>query len=94
MIFEFHYKSNNIKDWIKAPSRKEAIYFIISETDLTFGDIIKGCKIRKLSTQEEKDFMVHSGDNTTMSFQEYSKTVSETDYIASTAFYCNEDSLD
>lgn len=88
MIFEFHYKSDNQKDWIKAPDRKEAIYFIMSQTDLTFGEIIKDCKIRKLTLQEEKEFTVYGEDDkTTMSFYDYAQSAFDVDYIASTAFY-------
>ena len=88
MIFEFNYKSDNQKDWIKAPSRKEAIYFIMSQTDLTFGEIIKGCKIRKLTLQEKKQFKVYGEDDkTTMSFYDYAQSSFDVDYIASTAFY-------
>lgn len=87
-IFEFHYKSDNQKDWVKAPDRKEAIYFIMSQTHLSFGEIIKYCKIRKLTLQEEKEFMVYGEDNkTAMSFYDYAQSAFDVDYIASTAFY-------
>ena len=88
MIFEFHYKSDDQKDWIKAPNRKEAIYFIMSQTDLIFAEIIKDCKIRKLSLQEEKEFTVYGEDDkTTMTFYDYAQSAFDVDYIASTAFY-------
>ena len=88
MIFEFHYKSDDQKDWIKAPDRKEAIYFIMQETYLTFSQIIKGCKIRKLTLQEEKEFKVYGEDDKkTMSFYDYSQSAFDVDYITSTAFY-------
>ena len=87
MIFEFHYKSDDQKDWIKAPNRKEAIYFVMGQTHLTFGDIIKECKIRKLSLKEEKELTVHSEVlDTTISFYDYAQTVLDVDYVSSTAF--------
>jgi hypothetical protein len=89
-IFEFTWREDVVKDWVKAPSRKEAIYFIMRTTSLTFGEVIKGCNIRKLSIEQQHKYKVTEGDvssDNDISFYEYAKEIDETNYIASTAFY-------
>ncbi len=89
-IFEFTWKNDDQKDWVKASGRKEAIYFIMGMTDYTFGEIIKECNIRKLSIEQQHEYKVTEGDvssDSTMSFYEYAQETSGTHYIASTAFY-------
>lgn len=70
-IFEFHYKESREKDWVMAPDRKDAIYFIMSETGLSFGEVIKYCRIRKLSQEQEHTYKVlDDAGNELMSFYE------------------------
>ena len=59
-------------------------------TDLTFGEAIKQCNIRKLSIEQQHEYTVmidNVSSDSTMSFYEYAKEISGTHYIASTAFY-------
>ena len=88
MIFEFKDKKSNQRDWIKAPNRKEAILFIMSENRLNFADINKIYNIRELTLHEQKTTII-SGDNTECetTLFEYSETISNIGYIASTEFY-------
>ena len=89
-IFEFTWKYDNQRDWVKAPSRKNAIYFIMRMTDYTFGEVIKECNIRKLSIKDQHEYTVMIDNVTsdeTISFYEYAKEIDGTHYIASTAFY-------
>ena len=89
-IFEFTWKKDGQRDWVKAPRRAEAIYFIMGMTDYTFGEVIRQCNIRKLSIKDQHEYTVMidnvSSDND-MSFYEYAKEIPGTHYIASTSFF-------
>ena len=89
-IFEFTWKNYDQKDWVKAPDRKDAIYFIMGMSNYTFGEVIKQCNIRKLSIQDQHEYTVmidNVSSDSEMSFFEYAKEIDGTHYIASTAFY-------
>jgi hypothetical protein len=89
-IFEFTWREDGIKDWVKAPRRKNAIYFIMGKTNLTFGEVIKECNIRKLSIEQQHEHKVSLKDipsEDDKSFYDYAKEIDGTHYIASTAFY-------
>ena len=89
-IFEFTWKEDGIKDWVKAPNRKNAIYFIMGMSNYTFGEVIKKCNIRKLSIEQQHEYKVSLEDipsKDDKSFYEYAQETDGTHYIASTAFY-------
>jgi len=89
-IFEFTWKDDGVKDWVKAPNRKDAIYFIMRTTSLNFGEVIKESNIRKLSIQDQHEYKImidNVSSDESISFYEYAKEIAGTDYISSTSFY-------
>ena len=89
-IFEFTWKNDGQKDWVKAPDRKDAIYFIMGMTRYTFREVIEECNIRKLSIKDQHEYTViidNVYSDETVSFYEYAKEIDGTHYISSTTFY-------